>query len=132
MEQNINGNKIREEIKQAATNHLNAKSADEALSHFTKDIIAVSNEKLFASFDELKKDVEDYYNILKNVNYANWDDISILVINNDAATFTAKFNYSFTSVDDQVTDLRGIWTALFVRESGSWKIRMRHESFSEY
>jgi hypothetical protein len=124
--------KIKEDIKQAAIDHLNSKTVEEALSHFTNDIIAVSNERLFSSHKELEHDVRDYYKILKKVNYAKWSDINILIINNDAATFTAKFNYSFTSVDDEVTNLNGIWTALFVRESGNWKIRLRHESFSEY
>jgi ketosteroid isomerase-like protein len=131
MSRRITENEIINEVKQAAVDHLNSKSAEEALVHFTKDIIAVSNEKLFPSYDELEKDVKDYYNILERINYAKWSDIKILVINNDAATFTAKFKYSFTSIDDEVTNLKGIWTALFVRESGNWKIRLRHETFSE-
>jgi ketosteroid isomerase-like protein len=131
VKQRIEKNRIIAEIKQAAINHLNAKSSEESISHFTKDIVAVSNEMLFSTYDALEKDVRDYYKILKKINYAKWDDVKILVINNDAATFTAKFNYSFTSVDDEVTNLNGIWTALFVRESGNWKIRLRHETFTE-
>jgi ketosteroid isomerase-like protein len=130
VKQRIEKDRIIAEIKQAAIDHLNSKSAEEALSHFTKDIVAVSNEKLFSSYEALEKDVRDYYKILKKINYAKWDDMNILVINNDAATFTAKFNYSFTSVDDEVTNLNGIWTALFVQDSRNWKIRLRHETFS--
>ncbi len=131
MNQRFNEEKIIEEIKQAAIDHLNSNSAEEAMSHFTKDIVAVSNEKLFSTYDALEKDVRDYYKILKKINDARWGDMNILVINNDAATFTAKFNYSFTSIDDEVTNLSGIWTALFVHETRNWKIRLRHESFSE-
>ena len=131
MNRRIEGSKIIEEVKQAAIVHLNAKSAEEALSHFTKDIVAVSNEKLFPAFDTLEKDVKDYYKILNKINYAKWSDINIQVINNDAGTFTAKFNYGFTSIDNEVTDLKGIWTALFVWESGIWKIRLRHETVSD-
>lgn len=131
MKKIIEEDKIKKEIKKAAIDHLNCLTAEKALSHFTKDIIAVSNDRLFASYDELKKDVQDYYNILKKVNYTEWSDIHILIINDDAATFTAKFKYSFTSIDDEKTNLEGIWTALFVRESKEWRIRMRHESFSE-
>ena len=123
---------IIEEIKQAATDHLNCKSAKEALSHFSKDIVAVSNEKLFPTYEALEKDVKDYYKILKKIIFAKWSDINILVINNDAATVTAMGKYSFTSVDDEVTNLNGIWTALFVHEYGNWKIRLRQESFSQY
>jgi hypothetical protein len=124
-------NKISKEVRQAAVEHLCSRTAKEALSHFTKDIIAVSNEKLFPSYAILAKDVEDYYNILKEINIASWDDIRIQVINKNAATFTARFHYQFTSIEDMIIDLKGIWTALFVRQNKNWKIRLRHESFSQ-
>ena len=122
---------IKAEVKQAAIDHLNTKNAETALSHFTEDIIAVSNDKLFPSFEALAKDVRAYYEILKEVNLATWDEIHIRVINNDAAVFTAKFRYHFTSKDNNRTDLQGIWTALYVRDKDRWKIRARHESFVE-
>ena len=130
MNSNIEETDIIKEIKQAAVDHLNAKSAKEALSHFTNDIVAVSNDKLFTSFDSLAEDVNSYYEILKEVNYAQWDDIQIKIINHNAATFTAKFHYTFTTIENERIDLSGIWTALFVRDNGHWKIRLRHESFS--
>jgi len=122
--------RIKAEVKQAATEHLNAKDAAEALSHYTEDVIAVSNDKLFASFEALAEDVRAYYNILKEVNLAVWDETHINIINNDVAVFTAEFRYGFTSTDNKRTDLQGIWTALFVRSNEGWKIRMRHESFT--
>ncbi len=57
MNQRFNEEKIIEEIKQAAIDHLNSNSAEEAMSHFTKDIVAVSNEMLFSKYDALEKDV---------------------------------------------------------------------------
>ncbi len=121
--------KIKSEVEQAATTHLNAKDLDTALNHFTVDVVAVSNTTVFSSRDALAADISKYYKTLKSVNYASWEDIHINVICDNAATFTAKFNYGFTSADDQRTDLKGVWTALFVIESGIWKIRLRHESF---
>ena len=122
---------IEAEIKQAAIDHLNTKDADTALSHFADDIIAVSNDKLFPSLEKLSEDVRAYYKILKEVNLAAWDEIHIRVINTNAAVFTAKFRYGFTSKDKTRTDLQGIWTTLYVRDKGRWKIRVRHESFVE-
>jgi ketosteroid isomerase-like protein len=121
---------IKAEVKQTAIDHLNTKDADTALSHFTEDIIAVSNDRLFPSFEALAEDVRAYYEILKEVNSAAWNEIQICVINSNAAVFTAKFRYSFTSVDNISTDLQGIWTALYIKDKGHWKIRMRHETFS--
>lgn len=120
---------IKAAVKQAAIDHLNTKDADTALSHFADDIIAVSNDKLFPSFESLAEDVRAYYDILKEVNLATWDEIYIRVINTNAAVFTAKFRYSFTSKDNNRMDLQGIWTALYVKDKSCWKIRVRHESF---
>ncbi|MFQ5825156.1 MAG: YybH family protein [bacterium] len=122
--------KIEAEVKQAAIDHLNAKDATTALSHFTENVIAVSNVKLFPSFEKLAEDVKAYYNILKEVNLAVWDEMHINVINTDAALVTAKFRYSFTDTNNEKIDLQGVWTALYVRSNGSWKIRVRHESFA--
>ena len=123
--------KIKAEVKEAATVHLNTTDANNALSHYTEDVIAVSNVKLFPSFESLADDVKEYYKNLKEVNHASWDDIHIHVISETAATFTAQFRYGFTDMDNQKTDLQGIWTALFIRDGGNWKIRLRHESFSQ-
>ena len=120
---------IEGEIRQAAIDHLNAKDSATALSHFTDDVIAVSNDTLFPSFEKLAEDVKAYYDILKEVNLAVWDEMHINIINTDAAIVTAKFRYSFTSTNNEKTDLQGVWTALYVRSNGSWKIRVRHESF---
>lgn len=123
--------KIQADVEQAATKHLNSKDVDTALSHFTDDVLAVSNVKLFPSRESLATDIGEYYKTLKKVNYACWEDVHIHVINESAATFTAKFSYGFTSIDDQITDLKGVWTALFILDEGIWKIRLRHESFEQ-
>lgn len=119
---------MKAEVEQAAIEHLNAKDAATALSHYTEDAMAVSNDTLYPSFEKLAEDIKAYYDILKEVNLAVWDNMYINVIDTDAALVTAKFRYSFTSTNDEKTDLRGVWTALYVRSNGSWKIRVRHES----
>ena len=121
---------IKAEVEQAAMDHLNTKDAETALNHFADDIIAVSNDRLFPSLESLAEDVRAYYEILEEVNLAAWDEIHIRVINNNAAVFTGKFRYSFTSKEDTRVDLQGIWTALYVKDKNNWKIRVRHESFT--
>jgi hypothetical protein len=120
---------IEDQIKQAAISHLNAVNAEEALSHFTKDIVAVSNQTLFESYESLAKEVKNYYAILKKVIRAEWYDMQIRVINQDAATFTANFDYCFKTIENDKIELSGVWSALFVNEAGQWKIKLRHESF---
>ena len=122
---------VEAEVKQAAIDHLNSKDARTALSHFTEDVIAVTNTTLFPSLDELSEDVNAYYSILKEVTLAVWDEMYINVINTDSALVTARCRYSFTNTSDEKTDLKGVWTALYVRRNGTWKIQVRHESFEE-
>ena len=122
---------IETEVQMVATAHLNAKDAETALSHFTGDVIAVSNTTLFSSRESLAVDIHDYYKILEEVNYAAWEDVHVHVINESAATFTARFRYGFTSIDGEMVKLRGLWTALFELDQGAWKIRLRHESFEQ-
>ena len=82
---------IEVEVKQAAIEHLNTKDAETALSHYADDIIAVSNDKFFPSFEALAEDVRAYYEILEEINLAVWDEIHIHIIETNAAVFTAKF-----------------------------------------
>jgi ketosteroid isomerase-like protein len=121
--------KIKSEIKRTATEHLHSRDAKAALSHFSEDVIAVSNDKLIPTFDLLAEDVIEYYKILKKVNHAAWKDIHIQVIDKNTASFIARFRYSFTDINDEKTDLEGIWTALYARYNRNWKICLRHESF---
>ena len=123
-------NQIEAEVKQAAIDHLNAKDATTALSHFTRNAIAISNDKIFPTPEALAKDVQAYYGILKEVNLAVWDEMYVNVINIGTALVTAKFRYSFTDTNNKKTDLQGTWTALYIRQDGDWKIRARHEYFS--
>jgi hypothetical protein len=121
--------RIKSRIRRLATTHLHAKNAEEALSHFSKDVIAVSNDKLFPTFDVFAEDVIEYFKILKKVNRAAWKDVHIQVIGKNTSSFTARFRYNFTDINNEETDLAGIWTALYVLENGKWKIRLRHETF---
>ncbi|MGD2118242.1 MAG: nuclear transport factor 2 family protein [Chromatiales bacterium] len=122
---------IEAEVEQAATAHLNARDFETALNHFTEDVVAVSNTAVFSGREALSVDVAEYYRILKKVNHAAWQDVHIHVITENAASFTAKFSYGFTDVEDKVIELEGVWTALFERIEGDWKMRLRHESFEQ-
>jgi len=121
--------RIKAEVKQAAIDHLNAREAETALSHFTEDVIAVSNTQLFPSLEALAEDVHAYYKNLKEVDLAVWDEMHIKVINKDTAIVTARFRYSFTNIEDQRIDLQGVWTSMYVRRADNWRISLRHESF---
>ncbi|MGB2960052.1 MAG: nuclear transport factor 2 family protein [Bacteroidota bacterium] len=123
--------RIKAEVEQAATAQLHAGDARTALSRYTDDAVAVTNTEVFSSRELLGVNIGEYYRSLEKVNHASWEDIHIQVLDESAATFSARFTYGFTGNDGKTTNLKGVWTALFVLDRGSWKIRLRHESFQE-
>jgi ketosteroid isomerase-like protein len=120
--------RIKAEVEEAARAHFHAPDAETALSHYAEDVVAASNSDLYGSLNDLAPHIRAYYENLKKVNRASWHDAHIQVISENVATFTSKFNYGFTARDDTVMELSGVWTVLFVREGGTWKIRNVHES----
>ena len=122
--------KIKAEVRLAATDHLNAGDADTALSYYSKDAIIVSNGHLYPSFKLFAEHIKEFYASLSNVDIAVWKDINIRVINAEAAIFNAKFRWRSTDSAGKTFDLQGVWSAVFIRDKDGWKITMRHESFS--
>jgi ketosteroid isomerase-like protein len=123
--------RIKNKVNQAAMDHLTAGDAVTALSHYNSDVIAVSNDKIIYSFEPLEKDVRAYYDSLREVHLAVWDEMHITVINLETALVNARYRYSFTDKAGKRTDLKGVWTGLYVLGDGGWKIRMRHETFTQ-
>ena len=55
--------------------------------------------------------------------------MDINVITNDVVLFTANFRWSSTDTDGMTIDLQGVYSVLYIREEGRWKMSWRHESF---
>ena len=120
---------IKTEIKETAIKHLNSDSAISALSYYTKDATIISNGIQYSSFTSYAEGIKKFYRTLNKINIAAYDDIYIDVINKDVALFSAKFRWSSTDTSGSTIDLHGVYSALYVREDGRWKMSWRHESF---
>jgi ketosteroid isomerase-like protein len=120
---------VEEGVKQAAWQHINAEDAASALSWYEPDAIVASHGMLYPSFDRFADDVRAFYGNLREVRIAEWDDMYVQVLSADAAVLTATVRWSSSDNDGVRTDLKGVWTAVFVQDAGRWKIRARHESF---
>ncbi len=120
---------IEAEIKKTALDHLNSKSAISALSYYTKDATLISNGYMYPSFEPFAEEMEKFYNSLSKINLAAYDEMYINVITNDVALFSTKFRWSSTDTNGMTIDLQGVYSALYVREDGRWKMSFRHESF---
>lgn len=122
--------RIENEVRRAALEHLQARDAATALGGFTEDAALVSNARWYSAI-EWAEQIEEFYRTLREVHAAEWEEMRVDVVTSDAAVVTAMFRWSSTDTSGDTIDLRGVWTALYVRERGEWKIRVRHESFND-
>ena len=120
---------IKKAIIRTATELLNAEDEATALSHYMDNATVVSNGYLFPSFESVAAEIQKFYDSLREINLAVWDDIRVDVLSSEVAIFTATFRWSSTDSDGVRMDLEGVWSAVFVRDKHRWKIRFRHESF---
>lgn len=120
---------IEEAVKQAAWQHLRSEDAKSALGWYLPDAIVASQGALYPSFEHFAEDTRDFYADLQQVDLAVWDEIHVQVLGEDAAVLTATVRWSSTDNAGVRTDLKGVWTAVFVRTADCWRICARHESF---
>ena len=105
-------NKIEIAIRKAAADHLNAPDADTALRHYKSDATIISNGMFYETFELFEKDARDFYNSLKEVKRAVWDNIQVQVVSPELALFTASVRWSSVDKLDSVLELKGIWSAV--------------------
>ena len=122
-------NSIKNAIRKAATDHLNAPDADSALSHYKPDATIISSGMLYKTFQLFEKDTREFYNSLKEVKLAVWENIQIRVLSPELALFNASVRWTSVDKAGSVLNLNGIWSAVYCLEEGNWKILFRHESF---
>jgi ketosteroid isomerase-like protein len=120
---------IAEAVKQAAWQHLESENATQALSYYEPDAIVASNGSLYPSFERFAEDARAFYAALRETHLAVWDEMRVQVLSGDVAALTATVRWSSTDTAGVRTDLKGVWTAVYVRHGGYWKISTRHESF---
>ena len=121
---------IEEEIIKTAYNHLNSKSAESALSYYTKDATFISNGIQYTSFESFASMLKEFYSTLSKIKLATYDDILINVITDKVVLFNARFRWSSIDINGIRFDLEGTNSVLYERKNDQWKIKFRHESFN--
>ena len=122
---------IEEAVKQSAWQHLRAESAAAALDCYVPDALVASDGSLYSSFEQFAKDARQFYDTLGQVDLAVWDEMHVQVVASDVAVLTATVRWSSTDTVGVRTDLKGVWTAVYVERGGRWRICTRHESFED-
>jgi len=120
---------IEEAVKQSAWQHLKAENAAAALDCYMPGALVASDGSLYSSFEHFANDARQFYDNLGQVDLAVWDEMHVQVVASDVAVLTATVRWSSTDVVGVRTDLKGVWTAVYVERGGRWRISTRHESF---
>ncbi len=120
---------IEQAVADAASEHLQAPDADTALSYYAPKAVVASDGRLYESFETFAQDVRAFYESLHEVHVAAWHEPRVQVLSDHAAVFTATVRWASTDTAGVRLDLRGVWTAVWLRRAEGWRIAVRHESF---
>ena len=97
----------------------------------TGRVISASGGHVIASADSLRAGIAAFWNnVGKNMRNAHWvwGDVYVDRLGPDAAVFTATWSIPHLAPDSTPHTIRGAWTAVFKRISGSWMIVAEHLS----
>ncbi len=120
---------IERAVTDAAWGHLQAPDAETALSYYAPDAVVSSDGRLYESFEAFAQDARAFYETMHEVHVAAWHEPRVQVLSDHAAVFTATVHWVSTDTAGIRLDLRGVWTAVWLRRPEGWHIVARHESF---
>ena len=91
--------------------------------------MVASDGRLYESFEAFAEDARAFYETLHEVHVAEWHEPRVQVLSDRAAIFTATVRWASTDTAGLRLDLRGVWTAVWLKRPEGWRIAARHESF---
>jgi uncharacterized protein (TIGR02246 family) len=122
--------KISEEVKQTATDLVTAAlhgDAERVLGFYESAAVIVEQGQIRASMNEVKQSVRAFYQqnrVLENV----LEEMCVQVLSAEAAVLTCYFRFASADAAGQKQQMKGAWTAVFVRQASGWKVIAAHQS----
>ena len=120
---------IEQAVTDAAWGHLQAPDAETALSYYAPNAVVAGDGRLYESFGAFAQDARAFYESLHEVHVAAWHEPRVQVLSEHVAVFTATVRWVSSDTAGLRLDLRGVWTAVWLRRPEGWRIAVRHESF---
>jgi ketosteroid isomerase-like protein len=93
----------------------------------SEELRHAENGVLFPSYDALVEFVEEWYQATEEMDLVG-EQRAVLPLSMDAATLTGIFRYEARQKSGEVLAGRNVFTGVFVRRGGSWKLVHGHES----
>ncbi len=85
------------------------------------------NGVIFSSYEALAEFVKDWYDATEEMDMV-WEQRAVVPLSADAATLTGIFRYEARQKSGEVWAGRNVFTGVFVRRAGRWKLIHGHES----
>lgn len=90
----------------------------------------VENETVYTGPDPVASAVKAFMSNVAAVQLAWTGEPTVLVLGPDQGVITGAFHQSMTDNTGSTQVVDGVWTAIYERVDGSWKIMVAHESFA--
>jgi len=91
------------------------------------DLRHVENGEIFASYSALAEFVNGWYDTTTDMDCA-WERRDVVPLATDAATMTGIIRFKATQKTGEVWSGRIVFTGVFVKRGGTWKLIHGHES----
>ena len=86
------------------------------------EVIWASDGSITMGHDDIGNRIKEELSPIENWNYTNYGQATISVLGFDAAVHTVDFEESLTLSTGDTIVIRGVWTNVFKRIEGDWKI----------
>ena len=97
----------------------------------TGRVVAAAAGRVTTSRDTLRREIAAFWeNVGRNMRNPKWiwDESHVDVLSPDAAVLTATYRIPHTTPAGAPHEIRGAWTAVFVKKDGRWVIVQEHLS----
>ena len=104
--------------------------ADRLMAHFAKDDLSLmANGVHYPSYEVVSDLVRNFLSKLRDTQ-GGWDQVRVYVLGPDAAVFHGTAHILHTYTDGKIINFPEVlWTALYERREGEWKMVLVHESY---
>jgi len=123
-------NNIIASVKRAATELAQASLRGDTkgvLRCYSPTATVVEQGMISPSFEAVSTEVRAFYET-NRVTENEWEEMRIEPLCADVAVLTGRFRFAATDARGAEQRVRGVWTAVFARRGGEWKVMASHQS----
>lgn len=109
---------------------LNRLDIDSYLAQLSNVQTYVENTMVYPDADSIARTVRSLPTALRALKIELAPDPVIIVLTPDIGVYNVKYRQTMTDSSGATTTVDGVWTAVYQRQNGAWKIVAAHESYA--